>query len=458
MKKKLLAALALTLGVSMLSSCANVISFPERATDPGVSLWQEPETEAPSDPRALIGIWSANGGNAVFRFGEGGVLTVWSLTTGYDNEYSDTATGSYTYDGETLTMTLGDETATYTCHVKDGVITFDGSAALTLRTDEPTAHPSYPYPDFETLAAGLEALRADALTGQTIQAPGKRLAATIQMKNTYFSGKEKEKLTEGTAVLGDMVNIDFEGKLDGIAFEGGTAQNTNVTVAPDTGYIPGFCEGIEGHAVGETFDVTVTFPETYGNAELAGKEAVFTMTLNAIYNTALTDEMVAAYEGNDYTTVKAWEDAIFKDLITDSIWGLIPAFADYTDTTDAYLYYYQDMLDLYHYYAAYYGMDFELFLTMYVGKTTAGLEDDSRDLARHYLLAAAVVQALELTPEEEWLNDFTEDYLASYIKNGYSSEEAHELIATGEGKNRFRAAMLLDFAADHLFAHNSFTE
>lgn len=458
MKKKLLAALALTLGVSVLSSCANVISFPDRATDPGAPLWQEPETEAPSDPRALIGIWSANGGNTVFRFGEGGVLTVWSLATGYDYEYSDTATGSYTYDGETLTMTLGDETVTRTCHVKDGVITFDGSVTMTLRTDEPPPHPSYPYPDFETLAAGLEALRADALTGQTIRVPGKRLAAAIQMKNTYFSGKEKEKLTEGTAVLGDMVNIDFEGKLDGVAFEGGTAQGTDVIVAPDTGYIPGFCEGIEGHAVGETFDVTVTFPEAYGNAELAGREVVFTMTLNAIYNTALTDEMVAAYEDNDYTTVQAWEDAIFKDLITDSIWDLIPAFADYTDTTDAYLYYYQDMLDFYHYYAAYYGMDFEMFLTMYLGKTTAGLEDDSRDLARHYLLAAAVVQALELTPEEEWLNDFTEGYLASYIKNGYSSEEAHELIASGEGRNQFRAAMLFDFAADYLFAHNSFTE
>ncbi len=83
MKRKLIATLALTLSVSVLSSCAEVISFPERATDPGVSLWQEPETEAPSDPRDLIGIWYSKGGNTVFRFGEGGVLTVWgqAMTT-----------------------------------------------------------------------------------------------------------------------------------------------------------------------------------------------------------------------------------------------------------------------------------------------------------------------------------------------------------------------------------------
>ena len=456
MKQKLIATLALALGVSVLSSCAGVISFPERATDPGVSLWQPPETEAPSAPRDLIGIWSSAGGNTVFRFGEGGVLTVWRLVTGYDDEYSDMATGSYTYDGQTLTMTLGGETVTRTCRVKDGTASFDGTVTMTLRTGEPTAHPTYPYPDFETLAAGLTALNAAALTGQTVSAPGKRLAATVLMKNTYFAGKEKEKLTDGTAKAGDMVNIDYAGKLNGVAFEGGTAQNTDVTVAPDTGYIPGFCEGIAGHTVGETFDVSVTFPETYGSAELAGKEVVFTMTLNAIYNTTLTDEMVAAYEGNSYTTAEAWENAIFRDLITDSIWELMPAFSDYTDTTDAYRFFYQDMLDFYHYYAAYYGMEFGQFLSRYVGKTVSQLEAESRSVVRNYLLAAAVVQALELTPEEAWLNDFTEGYLASYIKNGYTAEQARELIASGEGKNRFRAAMLLDLAADRLFTGNTF--
>lgn len=459
MKTKLIAALALTLGVSMLASCSSVISFPDRATDPEVSLWQEPETDAPSNPADLLGIWHTDGSGTVFRFGENGVLTVWGLTTGYDYEYSNLATGSYTYDGETLTMTLGDEHVSRGCRVKDGVLTFDSGLILSLRTDEPTAHPTYAYPDFEALALEASLLPASGLTGQTISAAGYRLKAGIQVRDTFYSGKTPEKLTEGTAQLGDRVDIDYSGKLDGIAFEGGTAEGQTVTVAPDTGYIPGFCEGIAGHAVGETFDVTVTFPEAYGNADLAGKEVVFTMKLNAIYDLTVTDEAVAAFEDNSYTTVAEWEQAVYQELLAENIWELLPALVSFSDDSDAYLYFYQDMLDYYHYYAAYYGMDFTLFLTLYAGTTTAAMETSSRETARTYLLAAAVVRALEITPDAEWLQDFTEGYVASYVKGGYTEEEARELISSaGDGRNRFRAAMLLDLAADYLVAHNSFTE
>lgn len=458
MKKKLLAALALSTGIAMLSSCAGVISFPEKVTDPGVPLWKEPETKEPSDPAALHGVWYAPGFTNVFRFAEGGVLTVWGLTPGYDYEYSNSATGTYTYDGKTLTMTIGSETVTRTCEVENGTVTFDGTVTMQLQTEEPKAHPSYPYPDFEALAAGLPLLSADTLTGQTIAATGKRLQAAIQLKNTYFAGRDLEKKTEGTAVLGDMVNIDYSGKLDGVAFGGGTAVGANVTVAPDTGYIPGFCEGIAGHTIGETFDVTVTFPETYGNAELAGKEVVFTMTLNAIYDTTVTDEMVAAYEENAYTTVEEWENAIRQDLITESVWALIPALADLEDGTDAYLYYYQDMLDFYHYYAAAYGVNFEQFLLIYTGQTVADLETESRTIVRNYLLAAVVVRALNLTPDKDWVSAFTEGYLSRYLENGYTEEQARELISSGDGLRMYRAALLLDFAADHLTAHNTFTD
>lgn len=458
MKKKLLATLALTLGVSVLSSCASVISFPAPATDPNVPLWEEPQTEAPSDPAALLGIWYAEGFSNVFRFGENGVLTVWGLTVGYDYEYSNTATGSYTYDGKTLTMTLGDETATRTCTVKDGTLILDDSVTMQAQTEEPAEHPSYPHPDFEALAATLPPLSSDALTGLELSAAGKRLQATIRMRSAYWNGKEPEKRTNGTASLGDTVNIDFTGKLDGVAFEGGTATDVDVTVAPDTGYIEGFCEGIAGHKVGETFDVTVTFPENYRSTELAGKEAVFTMTLNAIYDTAITDEMVAAYEENDYATVSEWENAIRRDLLTESVLTLIPTLAEFRDETDAYLYYYQDMLDFYHYYAASYGMDFELFLSYYAGETATSLEEKSREMARNYLLSAAVVRALDIKPETEWLERFTQDYIASYVARGYTEEQVREMIASGDGLLSFRAAMLTDLAAEHLVDNNHFSD
>ena len=117
------------------------------------------------------------------------------------------------------------------------------------------------------------------------------------------------------------------------------------------------------------------------------------------------------------------------------------------------------MLDYYHYYAAYYGMNFEMFLALYAGTSVSAMEASSRETARTYLLAAAVVRALEITPDAEWLQDFTEGYVASYVRSGYTEEEARELITTaGDARNRYRAALLLDLAADYLVEHNSFTE
>ncbi|HBF14969.1 MAG TPA: hypothetical protein DDW30_04670 [Clostridiales bacterium] len=181
------------------------------------------------------------------------------------------------------------------------------------------------------------------------------------------------------------------------------------------------------------------------------------MTLNAVYETAITDEMVAAYEGNDYATVTEWEDAAWNELITSEVWSLIPALADFQDETDAYRYFYQDMLDVYHYYAAGYGMQFERFLSFY-GLTVSALETRSRETARSYLLAAAVVRALDLTPEAEWLSHFEADYIADYVAGGYSEEQVRERISSGEGRLAYRAAMLSELAAAHLVASNTFTD
>lgn len=91
--------------------------------------------------------------------------------------------------------------------------------------------------------------------------------------------------TEGLeAKDGDTVNIDYTGYLDGEAFDGGSTDGAgaDLELGSDT-YIDGFEDGIVGHKVGETFDLNLTFPENYGNSDLAGKDVVFTVTLNGIY-------------------------------------------------------------------------------------------------------------------------------------------------------------------------------
>ncbi len=127
---------------------------------------------------------------------------------------------------------------------------------------------------------------------------------------------QTENVTEGEAKMGDEVNIDFVGYIDGVAFSGGDTlgKGTNITLG-SSGYIDNFDEQIAGHKPGETFDVKVTFPEDYGNPDLNGKAAVFETTLNYIVNSTvpeLTDELVK--NNTDYDTVDAYKEGIRKEL------------------------------------------------------------------------------------------------------------------------------------------------
>ena len=80
---------------------------------------------------------------------------------------------------------------------------------------------------------------------------------------------------------GDTVEIDFEGFVDGVAFEGGKAENFNLTLGSGQ-FIPGFEDQVVGHNTGDEFDVNVTFPEDYHAEELKGKAAVFKIKLHEI--------------------------------------------------------------------------------------------------------------------------------------------------------------------------------
>ena len=86
---------------------------------------------------------------------------------------------------------------------------------------------------------------------------------------------------KGPAVKGNVVHMDFEGLLDGVAFQGGTAQNQSVQLGSGR-MIPGIEDGILGHKAGDEFDIHVTFPERYRSKELAGKAVVFKVKLHDV--------------------------------------------------------------------------------------------------------------------------------------------------------------------------------
>lgn len=109
------------------------------------------------------------------------------------------------------------------------------------------------------------------------------------------------EVKDRAAADGDTVNIDYVGRIDGVAFDGGDTKGNGADLTLGSGtYVDNFEEQIVGHNPGETFDVTVTFPEDYGNEDLNGKEAVFKTTLNYIKeskNPDLTDDWVASNLG-----------------------------------------------------------------------------------------------------------------------------------------------------------------
>ena len=95
-------------------------------------------------------------------------------------------------------------------------------------------------------------------------------------------------LEDQPAADGDETVIDFEGFLDGVAFEGGKGEKFPLKLGSGS-FIPGFEEQLVGHKAGESFDITVTFPEDYGAKELAGKEAVFKIVLHEVKPTELPE-------------------------------------------------------------------------------------------------------------------------------------------------------------------------
>ena len=95
----------------------------------------------------------------------------------------------------------------------------------------------------------------------------------------------------------DQINIDFEGYLDGEAFDGGAAQGHDLVLGSNS-MIPGFEDGVLGMEAGQDKDITVTFPDDYNAAELAGKEAVFTIKVNTVSEATkpeLNDEFFARF-------------------------------------------------------------------------------------------------------------------------------------------------------------------
>ena len=118
-----------------------------------------------------------------------------------------------------------------------------------------------------------------------VKVSAKEVDETIEKIRANFAEK---KDVERAAKNGDEVIIDFEGKKDGVAFEGGKAEKFPLELGSNS-FIPGFEEGIVGHKTGDEFDLDLEFPKDYHAADLAGAKVVFTVKLGHIHEKVLPE-------------------------------------------------------------------------------------------------------------------------------------------------------------------------
>ena len=102
-----------------------------------------------------------------------------------------------------------------------------------------------------------------------------------EIKRMQENAASVSTITEGTIEMGDKVDLNFEGFVDEVPFEGGKGENYALVLGSNS-FIPGFEEQIAGKTIGEDFDVNVTFPEDYHAEELKGKAAIFKCKVNSV--------------------------------------------------------------------------------------------------------------------------------------------------------------------------------
>lgn len=276
------------------------------------------------------------------------------------------------------------------------------------------------------------------------------------MQNDLSSLVSLENVANREVVeMGDIANIDYVGKKDGVAFEGGTGSGFDLGIGSGT-FIPGFEEGIVGMKKGETKDITLTFPENYNSEELAGQEVVFTVTVNEIKEYKLpeiTDELVASLEREDVKTAEEYqklvENSIKAQLEESNTYEILSQVLEKLENSSTIMDAPSPMVDrLYGVtleqltsQAGMYGVDVSYLVAMLYGGTQEEYEQTLREFAEHtakqYLMLAAVAknEGITITDAEmdadlkEQLGTDSEEDLKNF-KADFDTEAYKEYLLT----------------------------
>lgn len=245
----------------------------------------------------------------------------------------------------------------------------------------------------------------------------------IQTKMFYFSYNQPESgITDRPVALYDMTNIDYVGKKDGVAFDGGTASGAQLLIGSGQ-FIDGFEEGLIGVMPGETVDLNLTFPEAYHSAELAGQDVVFTVTVN--YIAEMDDAVIAAMgvpnveNGADLkeyvrNMMSSQLESEYLSAVQSEVFAKVMENAQFKDFPDALLERcradYADLLDKM---AASYGMDGKTYVEANGGVYEDILNQNTEGYAKQTVLLEAIGKAENLILSDAELQARLEAYASS---------------------------------------------
>ena len=248
---------------------------------------------------------------------------------------------------------------------------------------------------------------------------------------------------------GDSVLIDYAGSVDGVAFEGGTAEGQNLVLGSGS-FIPGFEDQIVGHNVGDEFVVNVTFPEEYHAADLAGKAAEFKVVLHDIKEKVIpeiNDDFAA--EKSEFETLAEYREDLKKKLAEkkekdakrDTENELIAKAAENAEIDIPECMFdnaVENMLENYRRQISNYGIKFEDYLKM-TGNDIESVKEQIRPNAERQVREQLVLEAIAETENlkasdeqiEERLKEMATMYKADYDEMAKNlSDESKEFIAS----------------------------
>lgn len=249
---------------------------------------------------------------------------------------------------------------------------------------------------------------------------------------------------DGPAENGDTVNIDYVGKKDGVAFDGGTAEGTDLSLGSGT-FIDGFEEGLVGHKKGEEVQLNLTFPENYGNADLAGADVTFDVTINDVKRIPELTDGLAAEIDPECTTAEQYrqkikdslqqnEDILEQQNLSYLAVSKVIEQSEVQASEEAIDWKISDMILTYdELYQQYYGFGLADMIALQ-GMSLDDFRENMRTSAEqevNILLVSEAIAAQEnIAADDAAIQEFAEDYgmTTEDLKAQYSEEELKEIV------------------------------